>query len=102
MIVGLKKSIPCDHVISRNNNYGNYLNERKDTHLIFYLSEWALIRSIDRSRDRDRETERKRERGVGGLGRSFKPRRSLNFLAVKRGAHWKGALFQIITVMLPS
>ena len=43
MIVGLKESIPCDQVISRN-NYRNYLNERRGTHLIFYLSEGALIR----------------------------------------------------------
>ena len=43
MIVGLKESIPCDQVISRNNNYRNYLNERRGTHLIFYLSEEALV-----------------------------------------------------------
>ena len=44
MIVGLKESIPCDQVISRNNNYRTYLNERQGTHLIFYLSEGALTR----------------------------------------------------------
>ena len=76
MIVGLKESIPCDQAISRNNNYRNFLNERWGTHLIFYLSEGAPIRE--------------RETGGGGGG-SFKPGRSLNFLAVKRGAHSKGA-----------
>ena len=87
MTVGLKESIPCDQVISRNNNYRNYLNERRSTDLIFYLLEGALIR----------------ERGEG----SFKPGHSLNFSAVKRGAHLNGAfikaraLFQIITAMLP-
>ena len=44
MIVGLKESIPYDPVISRKNNYRNYLNERQGTHLTFYLSEAALIR----------------------------------------------------------
>ena len=44
MIVGLKESIPCDEVISRNNNYRNYLNEHRGTDLIFYLSEGVLIR----------------------------------------------------------
>ena len=86
MIVGLKESIPCDQFISRNNNYRNYLNECRGTDLMFYLSEGALIRE--------------------GRG-SFKSGSSLNFSAVKRGAHLKGAsikagvLFQIITVMLP-
>ena len=90
MIVGLKESIPCDQAISGNNNYRNYLNERGGTDLIFYLSEGVLIRE--------------REREEWG---SFKLRCSLNFLAVKTGAHLKGAfikagaLFQIITVMLP-
>ena len=44
MIVKLKEPIPCNQVISRNNNYRNYLNERQGTHLIFYLSERAPIR----------------------------------------------------------
>ena len=74
MIVGLKESIPCDQIISRNNNYRNYLNERRGTHLIFYLSEGAPIRE-----------------GKGGGSGSFKPGRSLNFSDVKRGAHSKGA-----------
>ena len=39
MIVGLKESIPCDQVISRNDK----LNERRGTHLIFYISEGAHI-----------------------------------------------------------
>ena len=86
MTVGLKESITCDQVISRNNNYLNYLNERRGTDLIFYLSEGALIRE--------------------GWG-SFKLGHSLNFSIVKRGAHLKGAfikvgaVFQIIMVMLP-
>ena len=89
MIVGLKESIPCDQVISRNNNYCNYLNERRGTDLIFCLSEGALLRE-----------------GEEGWG-LFKSGCSLNFSAVKRGAHLKGAfikaraLFQIITVVLP-
>ena len=58
-------------MIFRNNNHRNYLNERRGTHLVFYLSEGALIRE--------------------GWGRSFKPGRSFNFSAVKRGAHSKGA-----------
>ena len=74
MIGGLKESIPCDQVISRNNNYRNYLNERRGTHLIFYLSEGALIWEG---------------------GGSFKPGRSLNFSAVKRGAHLKGAFIKV-------
>ena len=72
MIVELKGSIPCDQLISRNNNYRNYLNERRDTHLIFYLSEGVVIRE-------------------GGGERSFKSGSSLNFSAVKRGAHLKEA-----------
>ena len=67
MIVGLKESIPCDQVISRNNNYCNYLNECWGTHLIFYLSEGALIREVGEW--------------------SFNPGRLLNFSAVKRGIH---------------
>ena len=86
MVVGLKESITCDQVISRNNNYHNYLNEHRGTDLIFYLSEGTLIREG---------------------WESFKLGRSLNFSAVKRGAHLKGAfikaeaVFQIIMVMLP-
>ena len=52
MIVGLNESIPCDQVISRNNNYRNYPNERRGTHLIFYLLEGAFIREGGRGGER--------------------------------------------------
>ena len=61
MIIGLKDSIPYDQVISRDNNYRNYLSERRDTHLIFYLSEKALIRE-----------------GMEGGRESFKGKRDTN------------------------
>ena len=86
MTVGLKESIPCDQVISRNNNHRNYLNECRGTHFIFYLLEGSLFRETGRE--------------------SFKPGQSLNFSPVKRGAQSKGAFiqarvnFQIIVVML--
>ena len=70
MIVGLKESITCDQVISRNSNYRNYLNELQGTHLILNLSEGTLIQE--------------------GGEESFKLGRSLNFSAVNRGAHSKG------------
>ena len=75
MIVGLKGSIPCAQVISRNNNNRNYLNEQRRTHLIFYLSEGAVIR----------------DGGEGG-GRSFKPGHSLNFFSCKEGRSFEGGI----------
>ena len=88
MIIGLKDSILCDQVIFRNNNYRNYLNERRRNQLIFYLSEGALTR-------------------MGGGGGVIKAGPLIKFFSCRKGRSFEGAfilaraLFQIITVMLP-
>ena len=75
MVVGLKESIPYDPVISRNNNYHNYLNEHRGARLILYLSERALVRE-----------------GGGRGGRSHLSRALIKFFSCKEGHSFEGGV----------